>query len=173
MKAHTSQCEYRANHTTDARKAFNSSEDAKASLEVRTLPERLFLTTMIDLRTKPGWEGSEDSLQIQSAAFIKKELYNRGLPQVFHHCGNGGNRSQREAGKFKLMGVLPGVPDIFLPLRSGEYCGLYIELKNGKGKPSEAQIDYMTTVAGEGYLCLLVNDIEVLKSCVTEYLNQR
>ena len=125
---------------------------------------------MIDLRTSPGWPGTEDSLQIQSAAYIKKALYNRKLPQVFHHCPNGGNRSQREASKMKLAGVLPGVPDIFIPLRSGEYSGLYIELENGKGKLAQAQIDYMEAVTTQGFLCLVVNDLETLQKTITEYL---
>jgi hypothetical protein len=33
----------------------------------------------------------------------------------------------------KAEGVKPGVPDIFLPVPSGPYCGLFIELKRTRG----------------------------------------
>lgn len=128
---------------------------------------------MIDLRTKPGHEGSEDSLQIKCAEFTKKELLKRGLPQLFHHIPNGGLRSKREAGKLKLMGVLSGVPDIFIPFRAGDYSGLYVELKDGKGKPSGQQIQFMEDVTEEGYLAVIINDIDTFKQTVTDYLNLR
>jgi len=45
-----------------------------------------------DLRkpSKLAWQGSEDSLQTECAKFLKKALYNAGLPQVFYHPPNGG-----------------------------------------------------------------------------------
>lgn len=130
---------------------------------------------MIDLR-KPrseAWQLSEDSLHIKCMEFTKKELLKRSLPQLAHHCPNGGNRNQREAGKLKLMGVLPGVPDIFIPFRSGEFSGLYVELKDHKGRVSDAQIAYMTAATEEGFLCVVVNDLETYKETVTSYLNER
>jgi len=130
---------------------------------------------MKDLRkpAKEAWQKSEDSLQQACAAFAKKALFEAKLPQVWHHCPNGGRRTQREAGKLKLMGVLPGVPDTFLPLRSGEYCGLYIELKKAGGSPSKDQVAYMKTVTEEGYLAVMVNDLETFKEVLIAYLDQR
>lgn len=129
---------------------------------------------MHDLRIdkKLAWPGSEDSLHMQCMSLTKKELLRRGLPQIAHHCPSGGNRSQREAGKFKLLGVLPGVPDIFIPLRTKDHSGLYIELKNAKGKVSPSQIEYMEAVAKEGFLCLVVNDLETYQQNVIAYLNE-
>lgn len=130
---------------------------------------------MKDLRrpAKQAWQQSEDSLQQACAAFAKKTLFNAGLPQVWHHCPNGGRRTKREAGKLKLMGVLSGVPDTFLPLRAGEYCGLYIELKKAGGSPSPDQVTYMEAVTKEGYLAVVVNDLETFKEVFTAYLDQR
>lgn len=130
---------------------------------------------MKDLRkpAKQAWQGSEDSLQIKCAEFAKKALYLAGEPQVFHHSPNGGNRTQREASKFKAMGVLPGVPDTFLPLHSGEFCGLYIELKKAGGSPSPDQKKFLKAVAAEGYLAVIVNDLDTFKEVFTAYLEQR
>ena len=128
-----------------------------------------------DLRlpAKQAWQKSEDALQIECAKFAKKALYLAGEPQVFHHSPNGGNRTQREASKFKMMGVLAGVPDTFLPLKSDEFCGLYIELKKAGGSPSKEQKQFLTSVAKEGYLAIIVNDIETFKKVFTYYIEQR
>ena len=125
------------------------------------------------LPAKKAWQKSEDALQIECAKFAKKALYLAGEPQVFHHSPNGGNRTQREAAKFKMMGVLSGVPDTFLPLKSGKYCGLYIELKKAGGSPSKEQKDFLTNVAKEGYLAIIVNDLETFKEVFTYYIQQR
>lgn len=128
-----------------------------------------------DLRkpAKQAWQGSEDSFQIECAKFAKKALYFAGEPQVFHHSPNGGRRSKSEALRFKMMGVLSGVPDTFLPLRSGEFCGLYIELKKAGGSPSPEQKDFLTGVANEGYLAIIINDLETFKEVFSYYLEQR
>lgn len=128
-----------------------------------------------DLRkpAKLAWQKSEDYLQQACAQFAKKALFNAGEPQVFHHVPNGGNRSRREASKLKLGGVLPGVPDTFLPLKSQEYCGLYIELKKAGGSPSADQKKFLNSVAAEGYLAIIINDLQTFKDVFTFYLNQR
>lgn len=130
---------------------------------------------MKDLRkpAKQAWQGSEDSLQIKCAEFAKKALFLADEPQVFHHSPNGGNRSTREAAKFKLMGTLPGFSDIFLPLKSGEFCGLYIELKKAGGSPSPDQKKFLKAVTAEGYLAVIVNDLDTFKEVFTAYLEQR
>jgi hypothetical protein len=130
---------------------------------------------MNDLRIPKAeaWQGTEDQLQIKCAEFTKKLLLSLGLPQIAHHCASGGRRNPREASKFKLMLVIPGVPDIFIPIRNKNYSGLYIELKNAKGKPSPEQLAYMNAVTEQGFLCVMVNDLETYKRIVTEYLNER
>ncbi len=62
---------------------------------------------------------------------------------MLYHIPNGGKRSKAEAGRFKAMGVKPGVPDIHLPVPRGPYHSLYIELKAPKGRVSENQADWL------------------------------
>lgn len=45
------------------------------------------------------------------------------------HVPNGGRRGKAEAGKLKASGVRAGVPDLFLPVPRGGFCGLWIEMK--------------------------------------------
>ena len=142
---------------------------------VLTATPPLFTTMYKDLRkpAKLAWQSSEDALQIKCAEFAKKALYLANEPQVFYHCPNGGRRSKREAPKLKAMGVLAGVPDCFLPLRSEEYCGLYIELKKAGGVPSSEQKNFLKHVTKEGYLAVVVNDLDTFKKVFSYYLEQR
>lgn len=129
---------------------------------------------MIDLRiTKfEAWQASEDSLQIKCAEFTKKELLKRGYSQkLFFHVPNGGNRNAREGAKLKLMGTQPGVSDVFIMVSLGGYSGLIIELKNFKGDLSPDQKEFLPAMHDQGFLCLVINDLETYKENVTTYLD--
>jgi len=60
---------------------------------------------------------------------------------IYFHIPNGGSRkSSIEGYKFKLMGVLPGVPDYqFIWKKNGETKFGFIEFKTEKGRQSESQ----------------------------------
>ena len=45
---------------------------------------------------------------------------------------NGGKRNAIVAAKMKAEGVVAGVPDLFFAHPSGEWHGLFLEMKNGK-----------------------------------------
>lgn len=131
---------------------------------------------MIDLRLpkSEAWQKSEDSFQIKCAEFTKKELLRRGYSQkLFFHPPNGGNRSQREGAKLKLMGTQPGVSDIFLMIRLGGYSGFICELKNFEGTLSKDQKEFLPAMAKQGFLCVVINSLEVYKENVTAYLDQK
>lgn len=61
--------------------------------------------------------------------FVRSKLLPEAIRDLTYHPANGGKRNPREAAKFKKMGVRPGIPDIVLPVPSGKYPSLYIELK--------------------------------------------
>lgn len=52
---------------------------------------------------------------------------------------NGGSRNKIEAARMQASGVKAGVPDLCIPVPSGQYHSLYIEMKFGKNKTSPAQ----------------------------------
>lgn len=135
-----------------------------------TLKHNMF--TDARLPAKLAHQGSEDSLQMLCVEWLKKALLARKLPQeVLYHCPNGGKRHKREAMKFKLMGVRSGVPDLLLDLRNKDYSGLRCELKNAKGTIKPAQREFLTTAASQGFLAVVINDIETFKKVFTYYLD--
>lgn len=89
---------------------------------------------------------------------------------LLFHVPNGGRRDAREGAKFKAMGVLAGIPDLFLDYPCGMYHGLRIELKAGKGKTTESQQAMLDTYEQNGYKTAIVRSFEEFKETVTNYL---
>ena len=81
------------------------------------------------------------------------------LPMLkwMHAIANGGSRGDTdlsrkiEGGKMKAEGVKKGVSDICLPYNCGGNCGLYIEMKVGKNKPSPEQVEFGEFVKSQCY----------------------
>jgi len=85
---------------------------------------------------------------------------------------NGGKRSFSVAKKLKAEGVKRGVPDLFLPVPKGLFCGLWIEMKAKDGKLSADQIlwrDFLTAKSYAWKVCYGCN--EAIKT-VQWYWNQ-
>jgi len=92
-------------------------------------------------------KNSEEHIHIYVASFLRK-LQAKGLDFIFFHIPNGGSRSKQECGKFKLMGVLPGVPDLCVMKQD---CVFFIELKATLGRPSTAQENFIQDARKYGF----------------------
>ena len=66
---------------------------------------------------------------------------------VWWHTPNGGYRNAGEAGRFKVLGVKAGVPDLVL-VREGHFYGL--ELKAERGRLSDAQAAMLADLEAAG-----------------------
>lgn len=114
--------------------------------------------------------------QYEAAEQIKlfrwAELMSGTYPQLalMYHIPNGGSRNQIEAANLKRQGVKAGVPDIFLPVPSGKYHGLYIEMKYGKNKPTEKQIKWLKALSEQGYAVKLCYGWEDASRTICRYL---
>jgi hypothetical protein len=62
-----------------------------------------------------------------------------GLKLAFH-CPNGEVRNKATAKRLKRMGVLPGIPDLMIPVGNGRFRGLALEVKSKRGKLSAEQV---------------------------------
>ena len=108
---------------------------------------------------------SEDNHQM--AVFDWARYMEGQYPELkrMHHVPNGGYRSKAEAGRFKAMGVKPGVPDIFLPTARRGFHGLYIEMKAEDGRVSKDQKEWLTELSSDGYACFVCyNADEAIKT---------
>ena len=93
----------------------------------------------------------EDIEQITFVSWIR-----RTFPDVLiFHVPNGGRRSITQAMKFQKMGVVPGIPDLYIPAWQ-----LWIEMKRTKGgslsKDQKDIIAYLesigdTVIVGKGW----------------------
>jgi hypothetical protein len=83
---------------------------------------------------------------------------------------NGGLRDNKTAGELYDEGVKSGYPDITGDVPCGIYHGLYIELKYGKGKPSDNQKAALSRKTARGYFCALCYGHEEAIAVIKEYL---
>lgn len=78
----------------------------------------------LDITQNNNKESSEEREQMLVIQWFK-----RNHPDVLiFHIPNGGYRRPSEAARLKAMGVVPGVPDLFIP-----EWNLFIEMKKEKG----------------------------------------
>lgn len=109
---------------------------------------------------------SEDEEQIRLVVWLQKQ----GIKVAA--SGNGGSRHYLEAVKLKRMGISSGYPDLFIPIPSGSYHGLFIEMKRTVGgKVSELQKDWLNYLEKVGYYAKVAYGAEEGKKIVTEYLS--
>ena len=113
---------------------------------------------------------TEDEEQIWLFSWAELNMGRFPELRLMHHIPNGGKRSKSEAGRFKAMGVKPGVSDIFLPVARKGYHGLYIELKAKDGRPSREQKDFIADVTEQGYAGTVAYGGEEAARIVEEYL---
>jgi hypothetical protein len=78
------------------------------------------------------------------------------------------------------QGLKPGVADIFLPVKRGEYSGLYIEMKKPSIKPkkpgskgglSDEQIEFKDFVKEQGFGWCVAYSWKEAVSFIIQYLN--
>ncbi len=104
--------------------------------------------------------GAEDKLQLSVLEYIDIVV---DEPFLLWHTPNSGKRSITEAQKFKLLGVVPGVPD--LALLTGHGLN-FIELKAGKNKPTEAQEDFMSYARSLGAGTAICRDLDDVRNAL-------
>jgi hypothetical protein len=126
---------------------------------------------------KPRRPRAEPEFQMQAALFtwarIPSVLAQHPALALLEGSMNGVRLTAAQAGKAKAAGMLKGSHDIRLPVARGEHIGLSIELKAGKNKPSEEQIDYGIRLTAEGWMVAYVwDDWTEVKAIILGYLSR-
>jgi len=108
-------------------------------------------------------EESEYMHQVRFVAWFR----NRHPSLIIFHIPNGGGRSKAEGARMKNMGVLAGVPDLFIPALK-----LFIEMKTESGgKTSDSQLKVMKWLEQSGYECHVCNGFESAKKLIAMALD--
>lgn len=113
---------------------------------------------------------AEDQLQIACIRWF--DFQHAAFSWALFHVPNGGKRNAKEAARFKAMGVRPGVPDLLFILPRGKYHYLAIELKVGRNKQTERQLQYEALINAMGGKYIVVRSLEEFINQVDEYLYQ-
>lgn len=74
---------------------------------------------------------------------------------------NGGNRSKREAAKFKATGLVAGVSDLIVVQPNNV---LFIEVKFKKGRQQPNQLEFEKTVTNLGFKYYVVRSLDEFKN---------
>ena len=91
--------------------------------------------------------------------------------RLLFHIPNGGSRGKAEAGRFRAMGVKPGVPDLFLPVPRSGFHGLFVELKRTKGgRVSPEQEEWLRALVDKGYMARVCPGWEAASRAILAYL---
>lgn len=98
-------------------------------------------------------KNSEEYCQIFAVSFLNK-LRMSGYDFIFWHTPNGGSRNKAEASKLKMMGVLPGVPDLIIMAREKV---IFVEFKDATGKASNVQKDFRDKAREYGFAYEIVS----------------
>lgn len=83
---------------------------------------------------------------------------------------NGGLRDKGTGRRLKLEGVLPGVPDLFLPAARQGFHGLFIEMKSAQGRVSEEQKATIEALAINGYRVHVARSANEAITILSDYM---
>jgi hypothetical protein len=155
-----------------------SYTEADLTKLLQSNPELVIVTdgtayTTLEPRTKPVQVArlSEHDLQVAIIAECDKRAKHNPAWGMCFAIPNGGHRHPAVAGKLKAEGVRAGVPDLFVPCQRHGYAGLFIELKAGTNKPTEAQRTWLCSLQEAGYYCKTIwDDPEAVIELIAWYL---
>ena len=109
---------------------------------------------------------SESKLQSECVKWFRLQYPNVTIFAI----PNGGNRDAITGAIMKREGALAGVADLFIMKPSSSYCGLFIEMKAGKGKQSEKQAEFQQKAIAAGYQYKVITSLDQFVKDVKEYL---
>lgn len=111
----------------------------------------------------------EASLQTACVTWFRMKY--RSLAKLLIHVPNGGSRrNAREGHNMKLIGVTPGVADLLLLTPRHGFGCLCIEMKAGKGKQRDTQIEWEQAARDGGNLYAVCRSIDEFVNIIDTYL---
>lgn len=115
---------------------------------------------------------SEEAEQARFVKWTHLTTVRALMPELswLYHTPNGKKRDKLTAARLKAMGVVPGVPDLILPVRTSDYTGLAIEMKSSTGSLSPEQRDWQEHYIIQGWRFAVCRSAEDARSVLCAYL---
>lgn len=115
---------------------------------------------------------TEQQEQIALIKWTQQPAIRQAYPELkflFHVPNERADKVQ--ASILKKMGVKPGVPDLLLPVPSGQHHGLFIEMKKVGGRASDDQLWWLEHLKANGYACAVCYGWQQATEVLLWYLN--
>jgi hypothetical protein len=119
----------------------------------------------------------------QKALFCQAALFVDRYPELkwLHAIPNGGSRGDStksamiRGADLKAQGVKAGVSDVMLPVKRGQWSGLYVEMKKPGHikKTSSEQDEFIEFVRSQGYAAMVCDSWTMAWDVITKYLEWR
>lgn len=152
-------------------KIIKTPEHLAASGSEHGIQSAFFLA--LNMAQKFGVSAALNMESYASSALAKKHG-SQPIPQLQHVFAipNGEARRPSVAARLKAEGVKPGVPDVFVPIPSYGFHGLWIEFKrNEKLRLSHDQKKYQIFLTQHNYAHRICHDWSFALATVCAYLN--
>lgn len=81
-----------------------------------------------------------------------------------------GRRGAMMMSQCKSQGLTLGESDLFFAIPNLLYHGLFIEMKAGKGKATQDQLDYLIVMDSLGYQTAVITGAEKAKQFIEDYM---
>ena len=95
--------------------------------------------------------------------------YNDHLIRV----NNGGKMSKKQRIFAWRMGEVTGASDYFLAMPSGDFLGLWLEMKSKTGRPEDHQIRFLQDMRRVGYCGIVAYGVDEAREIITAWMNER
>jgi hypothetical protein len=121
---------------------------------------------------RPRKPRAEIEAQEQRAFFMWLRLHSRQFPELrwVHAIPNGLWLGPKRGAEAVELGLTAGVWDIFVPVPSSEYHGLYIELKAGRNGLTDEQAAFRAVLEPQGFRFMVCRSWLEASETVCEYL---
>ena len=119
-----------------------------------------------------AWKHSEHDLQVQIVTRSLALAESHPEILLLHAIPNGDFRGWGAGKKLKAEGVIPGVPDLCMPVARGGFHGFYMELKKSGGHVRSDQWEFMESLHSQGYFVRVCNSVGVALEIIQNYLEE-
>lgn len=124
-----------------------------------------------ELERKPELLKGNQEHYLQVRLFYRLEVHHPEIYKRTFAIPNGGFRAKRTGQSLRAEGQKCGYPDLGCDAPRGIYHGLRMELKHGRNKPTEDQVESLNRLHKDGYCCVVFYELEQAVQYIVDYWN--